>query len=199
MHCAAGAEPLHTGTRREDLPQRTSAARRRLVRAGMTRDGKSRCAAHLHGRSWESSNPCPRETLGTRDPFRRQLSRRQAGLRSERRRGRGPPAHGVCGRSARRRQVLLLSPPCTTRAALCGRSPVLMRACFAAARTANRSRAHRARRPWRSAQRSAHAALQRKGSHDNGAGCPDRDQLRDVQDDRRPGHSTVWCTGSFAE
>ena len=31
VNCAAGAEPLHTGTRREDLPQRTSAARRRLA------------------------------------------------------------------------------------------------------------------------------------------------------------------------
>ena len=65
--CAAG--PLHTGTRREDLPQRTSAARRRLVHACMTREDESRCAAHLHGRSRESSNPCPegpRETLGTK-------------------------------------------------------------------------------------------------------------------------------------
>jgi hypothetical protein len=41
------------------------------------------------------------------------------------------------------------------------------------------------------AQRSAHAALQRKGSpdseSDSGAGYAGRDQLRDVQDDRRPG------------
>jgi len=33
--------------RAEDLPQRTSTARRRMVRAGMTREGQSRCAAHL--------------------------------------------------------------------------------------------------------------------------------------------------------
>jgi hypothetical protein len=49
VHCAAGVEPLHTGTRREDLKWvwSTSAARRRLVRAGMTRDGESRRAAPL--------------------------------------------------------------------------------------------------------------------------------------------------------
>ena len=105
--------------------------------------------------------------------------------------GRGRRAGGHCRRHTRRTQVVPGSHGwhslCNALRSKSGPNP----SCFAAARTANRSGAQRARRPWRSAQRSAHTGLQRKGSPDSGAGCAARDQLCDVQDERRPG--TEYC------